>query len=245
MRQQIGLLLASIVLCAVFAIPIEKGGRITLRNNSDRALLAQMRGGLGVIYGDIALDVGYTGTLGCEWVWYKVNAYSANDNRMMCTTGDPIDVYCGDTVEIRGSASSGYKCVEVIRAQNNSSVETNGHIAKLEPPKQETETNEKEKAAQNGKKFDYIEVSNETGATIKARLTIEGPIYADIALERRQSGLLACEQVWYEVQAHEANTNAPLCSTGSPTSVYCGKSVIVRRDVNGTIVCQERWIPPQ
>jgi len=37
------------------------------------------------------------GYLDCEFVWYEVQVYEVNTNDEMCSTGTPVDVYCGNT----------------------------------------------------------------------------------------------------------------------------------------------------
>lgn len=64
-------------------------------NLSDRTVLARSVI-LGIIYADLAVEGNHTGYLDCEYVWYQVQFFEVNTNKFICSTGDPVDVYCGN-----------------------------------------------------------------------------------------------------------------------------------------------------
>jgi len=87
----------------------EEGGQLKIYNLSDRTVLVRTQIA-GVIYADLALEQGLVGYLSCEFVWYTVEFFEANTNKMLCSTGSPVDVYCGNTVVLDGNGSNGYQC---------------------------------------------------------------------------------------------------------------------------------------
>ncbi len=50
------------------------------------------------------------GLIECAFVWYAVEFFEANTNRLICTTQDPVDIYCGRSVTIRPDGNGGFVC---------------------------------------------------------------------------------------------------------------------------------------
>eukprot|EP01100_Stratorugosa_tubuloviscum_P009432 TRINITY_DN396_c0_g1_i1.p1 TRINITY_DN396_c0_g1~~TRINITY_DN396_c0_g1_i1.p1 ORF type:complete len:128 (-),score=26.54 TRINITY_DN396_c0_g1_i1:104-487(-) len=82
---------------------------IKVFNFCDRTILTRTTIA-GPIYADLALEINNSGYLSCEYVWYEVQVFSANTNEFLCTTGQPVNVYCGNAVVITGNRTVGYTC---------------------------------------------------------------------------------------------------------------------------------------